>query len=148
MGGRRVEIDPEKAATVRRAFDLYLEGRSLNVIARTLHTEGVPPPRANSRHRRKGWVDATVRVFRHNEKYVGIWRYKERQWVKVPGANRRVPRARPADEVLEQLPPELRIIDQDTWRAARRWGSGRANGTLKSPSGVSVSGELRRGSAA
>jgi DNA invertase Pin-like site-specific DNA recombinase len=114
--GRRIEVDEEKAAIVRRVFDLYLEGRSLNVIARMLHSEGVSPPRANTKHRRKGWVDATIRVFLHNEKYAGIWRYKERQWVKVPGENRRIPRKRESSEVLEQIRPDLRIIDARTWR--------------------------------
>lgn len=114
--GRRIEIDDEKAAVVRRVFSMYLEGRSLNAIARTLHAEGVAPPRANTKHRRKGWVDVTIRVFLHNEKYAGIWRYKERQWVKVPGENRRIPRRREASEVLEQIRPDLRIIDARTWR--------------------------------
>ena len=85
--GRRVEIDEEKANIVRRVFAMYLDGRSLNAIARALHEDGVPPPRANTRHRRKGWVDVTIRCFLHNEKYAGVWRYKERQWVRVPGEN-------------------------------------------------------------
>jgi site-specific DNA recombinase len=117
--GRRLEVDEEKAAVVRRVFALFLDGRSLCAIAKLLHREGVPAPRAGSRHRRQGWINGTIRAFLHNEKYVGIWRYKQTQWIKVPGENRRIPRRREASEVLEQLRPDLRIIDQDTWREVR-----------------------------
>lgn len=113
--GHRLEVDPEKAAVVRRVFALYLDGHSLSGIAKLLCSEGVSPPRAHTRHRRKGWVETTIRTFLHNEKYVGVWRYKEREWAHVPGENRRAPRLRPAAEVMEQLRPELRIIDEDTW---------------------------------
>jgi site-specific DNA recombinase len=146
--GRRIEVDPEKAEVVRRVFAMYLDGRSLNAIARALHREGVPPPRANTRHRRKGWVDATIRVFLHNEKYAGIWRYKERQWVRVPGENRRVPRLREASEVLEQIRPDLRIVDAETWRATlARLAATRARFTRNpdgTPKGRAVIGKQTR----
>ena len=146
--GRRIEIDEQRAEIVRRVFSMHIEGRSLNAIARALFLEGVPPPRANTRHRRKGWVDATIRVFLHNEKYAGIWRYKERQWVKVPGENRRVPRLRDASEVLEQNRPDLRIIDQETWRATQtRLASTRARFTRNpdgTPKGRAVIGKQTR----
>jgi site-specific DNA recombinase len=117
--GKRLEIDEEKAAVVRRVFDLYLSGRSLDSIAKVLCSEGVPPPRAKTRHRRKGWVYGTLREMLHNEKYVGEFRYKERQWMKVPGENRRLPRLRQAGDVLVQLHPELCIVDADMWEAVQ-----------------------------
>ncbi|MGN6108608.1 MAG: recombinase zinc beta ribbon domain-containing protein, partial [Kofleriaceae bacterium] len=55
----------------------------------------------------------------HNEKYVGTWRFKERQWVKVPGTNKRRPRPRAADEVMTSERPDLRIIDPELWTAVR-----------------------------
>jgi hypothetical protein len=48
-----------------------------------------------------------------------VWRFKEKQWVKVPGTNRRQPRARNAAEVIVQQRPELRIIDQKLWDAVQ-----------------------------
>jgi site-specific DNA recombinase len=92
---------------------------SLSAIAKQLSREDIPWPRAGTRHRRQGWVDSTIRVFLHNEKYVGIWRYKTTQWIKVPGENRRVARRRDSSEVLEHLRPDLAIIDQDTWREVK-----------------------------
>jgi site-specific DNA recombinase len=119
VSGHRLEIDEEKAAVVRKIFALYLEGRSLSAIAKQLHREDIPWPRAGTRHRRQGWVHSTIRVFLHDEKYVGIWRYKTTQWIKVPGENRRVARRRDSSEVLKHLRPDLAIIDQDTWREVK-----------------------------
>jgi site-specific DNA recombinase len=51
----------------------------------------------------------------YNERYAGIWRFKERQWVKVPGTNRRLPRDRDASEVITSERPDLRLIDADVW---------------------------------
>ncbi|MBM4362358.1 MAG: recombinase family protein, partial [Deltaproteobacteria bacterium] len=81
----RVEVDEAKAEVVRRVFGLYLEGKSLADIARLLTEERVEPPRANTKHRLKGWVAGTIRNFLHNEAYVGRWSYKKREWRKVPG---------------------------------------------------------------
>jgi hypothetical protein len=49
------------------------------------------------------------------EKYIGIWRFKETQWVNEPGTNRRIARKRPPDEMMVAERPELRIIDADLW---------------------------------
>jgi hypothetical protein len=54
---------------------------------------------------------SATRIVASMPKYVGVWRYKEHQWVEVPGENRRVPRPRDRSEVLEQARPDLRIID-------------------------------------
>jgi DNA invertase Pin-like site-specific DNA recombinase len=117
--GRRLEVDEHKAATVRRIFALYLDGRSYDGIAQLLAKEGVPPPRAHTKHRRRGWVHSSIRAMLHNEKYVGEWRYKERQWLKVPGENRRLPRRRSPEEVMVRCCPDLRIIDDETWKAVQ-----------------------------
>ena len=50
-----------------------------------------------------------------NERYIGVWKFKEREWVKVPGTNRRQPRARNAAEVMVMPRPELRIVKQKVW---------------------------------
>jgi len=118
--GHRIEIDPEGAAIVRRVFDEYLAGRSLEAIARLFNEENVPPPRARTRHRRKGWVASTVREMVRNESYVGIWRYKQQQWVKVPGTNTRRPRKRDAAEVIVREYPERRIIPAEIWSATKK----------------------------
>jgi site-specific DNA recombinase len=144
--GRRILILEEQAAVVRRIFTLYLVGRSLTAIAKQLCKDDVAPPRAGTRHRRMGWCDSTVRVILHNEKYIGVWRFKEREWVKVPGEDRRVPRRRDPQDVLTQVRPELRVIDDDTWQAVqdrlaavRRTYTRNADG---SPKGRALSGRM------
>jgi site-specific DNA recombinase len=66
-----------------------------------------------------GWGSSTIRAMLYNEKYAGVWRFKEREWVKVPGTNRRMPKARPADEVITLERPELRIVPAELWDPVR-----------------------------
>ncbi len=117
--GHRIEVEANGADVVRRIFRLYLDGRSLEAIARLLNDEHVPPPRAQTRHRRKGWVASTIRAMLHNDAYVGTWRYKRQQWVKVPGTNIRRPRKRDESEVICATYPDRRIVDETTWSETR-----------------------------
>lgn len=113
--GNRIVIDEDAAPIIRRIFAEYRDGGALHQISRALNREGIPSPRAGSKHKRFGWGASTIRAILHNEKYAGTWRFKERQWVKVPGTNKRRPRARAADEVMSIERPDLRIIDAELW---------------------------------
>lgn len=117
--GNRIEIDEEMAAVVQRVFMDYRDGGSFTGIARKLQAEAVPPPRAKTRHRRKGWVPGTIRAWLYNETYVGKWTYKKRQWRKAPGSNARRPRERAAAEVMTFDRPELAIIERELWDAVQ-----------------------------
>jgi site-specific DNA recombinase len=117
--GHRIEIDEEAAKIIRRIFRAHLKYQSLDKIARDLNVDGIPSPRQGQRHKRFGWSGGTIRAMLYNECYVGIWKFKEKQWVKVPGTNRRQPRMRPESEVMRFVRPELRIIDEDTWNAVQ-----------------------------
>jgi hypothetical protein len=61
----------------------------------------------------------TIRSIIHNAAYIGRWRYKAREWRKVPGTNIRRPRKRDASDVLENHYPELRIVPPEVWAAAQ-----------------------------
>lgn len=117
--GNKIEIDENEAPIVQRIFTEYRDGGALHRIARDLNREGIPSPRAGTKHKRYGWGTSTIRAILYNEKYAGTWRFKERQWVKVPGTNKRRPRARAADEIMTIERPELRIIDAELWTAVR-----------------------------
>jgi site-specific DNA recombinase len=117
--GHKIEIDEGAAATIRRIFDEYLKGHSYAAIAEMLNRESVPPPRAKTRHRRKGWIASTIRAMLLNESYVGIWTFKKRLWQKVPGTNERRSRERDADQVIRREYPERRIVDVPVWDAVR-----------------------------
>ncbi len=117
--GHRVQIHEADARILVRIFTEYEQGGALHRIAQGLNREGIPSPRAGTKHKRYGWGPTTIRAILRNEKYIGTWRFKEQQWVKVPGTNKRRPRARPADEVMTMERPELRIIDPELWTAVR-----------------------------
>jgi site-specific DNA recombinase len=48
-----------------------------------------------------------------------VWQYKVREWVKVPGENRRLPRLRDDAEVMSQDRLDLSIVTDDVWLAAQ-----------------------------
>ena len=118
--GNKIIIDEAAAAIVVRIFTMYRDEGAFHRISRMLNREGIPSPRAGTKHKRFGWGSSTIRAILYNEKYVGIWRFKERQWVKVPGTNKRRPRDRAADEVITMEHPELRIIDAELWTAVQK----------------------------
>ena len=120
--GRSIEIHEERAVIVRGIFTSYVRGNSLNGIARKLNEDGIPSPReaSGSKHKRKGWGASTIRAMLYNDKYTGTWKFKQRQWVKIPGTNRRIPREREVSEVMVLDRPELRIIDADLWNATQK----------------------------
>jgi len=112
---KSISIDPDRAAVVRRIFEMYASGNSFAGIAATLNADGVQPPRPHSRRTAPGWMDTGVRAMLVNARYVGEWAFGERQWVKAPGTNRRVPRERKQGALVELDRPELAIVDRATW---------------------------------
>lgn len=146
--GSRIELHEEQAAVVRRIFEMYLAGRSLAMIAKTLNDEGVPSPRAKTKHRRNGWIASTVRAMLHNDRYTGAWVYNRREWARDPITGKKRPKLRDESEVIRADHPELRIIDPATWQAAqdrlagvREYYTRNADGT---PKGRAVPGRKTR----
>lgn len=113
--GNKIEIHPRESIIIRRIFEEARSGRSLAAIAAGLNGDRIPSPRVGSKHKCFGWGASTSRAILYNERYAGVWRFKERQWVKVPGTNRRQPQPRNAAEVMTMERPELRIIEASVW---------------------------------
>lgn len=113
--GRRIVVDEEAAATIRRVFTLYLDGHSFDAIAKTFNAKNVPYARLGKKFRRKGWVASSISAILHNGAYIGEWKYNVREWRKVPGTNTRRPRKRPESEVIVQMFPERRIVPVELW---------------------------------
>lgn len=65
----KLVIDPEKAAVVRRIFDMYISGIGARKIAVTLTEEGILSPTG------KAWNQKTVLNILEQEKYIGdtLW---------------------------------------------------------------------------
>ncbi len=117
--GKKIEIVDVDARIVIRIFTEFADGRGMSTIAHDLNREGIPSPRSRMRHRWSGWSVGSVREMLRNERYIGVWRFKTMQWVKVPGTNRRLPRKRPSSETMVQERPDLSIIEITLWQSVQ-----------------------------
>ncbi|MEO3475704.1 recombinase family protein [Roseomonas sp. CAU 1739] len=110
------EIDPVEAATVRRMFEAYAEGRSPRAIAQALNAGGTVGPAGTP------WYDVTIRgrpgredgILR-NPIYVGRMRWNRHARVRDPVSGQRVYRAHVAEDIVEVAVPEMRIISDTLW---------------------------------
>lgn len=62
---RKLTINEEQAVIVREIFDMYLNGKGSNIIARTLNERAVPAPGGDT------WHQARIMQILRNEKYIG-----------------------------------------------------------------------------
>jgi site-specific DNA recombinase len=116
--GNRILIDEERAAVVRDIFAAYVGGESRERIAHRLNREHVEPAR-RGRYKNKGWTAETVRSILRNKAYTGEWTYGRREWMKVPGTNKRRPRPRAPNQWIVNTFPERRIVDARLWAEAQ-----------------------------
>ncbi|MCG7870525.1 MAG: recombinase family protein [Candidatus Thiodiazotropha lotti] len=115
------EIDEEQAAIIRRIFTEYaLENVSPKKIAARLNAEHTPSPSG------KGWTQSTINGNRrrgtgilNNALYIGQMIWNRQKFLKDPSTGKRVARLNPETEWIRQDVPELRIIPQDLWDAAK-----------------------------
>ena len=117
-----LEIDPQKADTLRRIFCDFANGLSSIQIATALNEEGIPGPRGGE------WNASTIRGdpkkltgILNNPLYVGRLVWGRRQWRRNPDSEMRERRYRLRDrsQWIEVAVPDLRIIDTVLWEAVR-----------------------------
>jgi site-specific DNA recombinase len=117
MRGLRA-VNAVEAAIVRRIFAEYAAGLAPREIAKRLNADGVPPPRggfwrANTivghRTRRNGILN--------NDLYAGRIVFNRQRFIRDPITRKRVSRPNPESEWVIQDAPDLRIIDDEAWRA-------------------------------
>ena len=118
--GSTFEIDDEQAVWVRWIFTQYAEGWSVQRVAHELNRLKIKSPRNGS------WAVSALygapkkgSGVLNNELYIGRYIWNRSQWVKDPDTGNRQRIDRPADEWKINDVPELRIIDQKLWEAAR-----------------------------
>lgn len=114
------KIDHREAEIVRRIFRMFAAGVAPRSIARTLNAEGIAGPGG------KSWGDTTIRghVKRgtgivNNELYIGRLIWNRLRYVKAPSTGKRVSRLNPSSNWIIKDVPELRIVDDALWQAAR-----------------------------
>ncbi len=117
-GERR--INDIQAGVVRRIFRDYANGVSPQAIARRLNDEGIPGPDGGL------WSNGTLRGHAkrgtgllNNELYVGRLVWNRQRYVKDPRSGRRVSRINPEAEWIITEVPDLRIVGDALWQAAK-----------------------------
>ena len=109
-------INKVEAATIRRIFCDFADGKSPRSLARGLNSEGIPGPRG------KAWTGSTIRGHSkrgtgilNNELYVGTRVWNRLRYVKNPETGKRASRLNTPDKWITKDQPELRIVDQALW---------------------------------
>ncbi len=115
------EIYEAQAKIVRRIFREYaFENKSPKKIASGLNEEKIPCPSG------KTWAQSTINGNRrrgtgilNNNLYIGELVWNRQRFIKDPSTGRRVPRFNPESEWIRQDVPDLRIVPQELWDAAK-----------------------------
>jgi DNA invertase Pin-like site-specific DNA recombinase len=115
------EIDKTQADIIRRIFKEYAhENISPKKIAARLNAERIPSPSG------KGWTQSTINSNRrrgtgilNNELYIGQMVWNRQRFLKDPVSGKRVARLNPESEWVRQDVPDLRIVPQNLWEAAK-----------------------------
>ena len=117
--GKTLVVDTQQAEVVRRIFQMSAAGCSLKKIATLLNREGVEPPRPRADRPNATWCPTAIREMLYRELYAGRFIWNSSRFVKVPGTNKRVRRARPKSEwhIIER--DDLRIIEPELWDAVQ-----------------------------
>lgn len=102
----------EEARVVLRIWTMYAERIGCHSIATALNDDGIPAPRTKS-FKQKRWTQQTVWNILNQEKYVGIWRYRQTRVVKDPDRDKLDQQARPKSEWLVTEREDLRIVPKD-----------------------------------
>ena len=118
--GHVLEIDEDEARWVRWIFERYADGWFGRRIAGELNRLRVPSPRGGT------WALSAIYADRKkgcgilaNELYIGQVIWNRSRWIKDPDIGKRKRIERPRSEWLVQDVPELRIVSDELWRAAR-----------------------------
>jgi len=114
------EIIEEQAEVIRRIFREYVAGKGPQRIAADLNRDGIPSPTGGR------WNDTSIRGNRiigsgilNCELYVGRLVWNRQKKLKNPDTGRYAYRLNPQSEWVFGKAPELRILPQELWDAAK-----------------------------
>lgn len=107
-------LDPARAATVRRIFDMAIKGHGIGSIAKTLNREGVP-----TISKAKNWHDSYIYKILTNRACIGEFqpRVLHIEKVETPGKpTRKVKKFQPIGQPLKNYFPSV-VKDEDFFKA-------------------------------
>jgi site-specific DNA recombinase len=124
-----LEIAEEEAAVVRHIFERYLAGQTPRQIAGQLNVDGVLPPRGGDT-----WRASTINGNKRrangilqSEIYKGVIVWNRLRMMRDPSTGRRISRANDPSEIQRVAAPHLRLITDETFRAAQERKAERAH---------------------
>ncbi|WP_454819262.1 recombinase family protein [Labrys neptuniae] len=113
-------INADQASVIRRIFRDFADGRSAKAIAFRLNHEGIAGPTGGV------WGASTLNGnpkrnngILNNELYIGRLVWNRQRFIKDPDTGKRQARPNPESEWVIQEVPELRILDDELWTAAK-----------------------------
>src|SRR5262245_59811779 len=109
-------INEGQAAIVRQIFELCSRGAGLKTIAKTLNADRVLAPKSQQ-GRPCAWAPTSVRAVLRNETYRGVIVWNKTRKRDVDGQKHQRPR--PASDWIRTEAPQLQIVSEALWRAAR-----------------------------
>src|SRR4051812_27324086 len=115
------EIEPTEAPIVERIFRDFVAGLSPKQIAKNLNRENIAGPFGGP------WSPSTIygspkrgTGILNNELYVGRLVWNRLRYVKNPDTGKRVSRLNPEAEWMRKEVPQLRIVSDEAWAAAKQ----------------------------
>ena len=113
-------INEGEAEIIRRIFHEFAAGKSPRAIVRDFNAKRVLGPHGGT------WMDTTIRGHAsrgtgilNNELYIGKLVWNRLRYVKNPDTGKRISRINPKSEWIIQDVPELRIVEDSVWEAAK-----------------------------
>ncbi len=105
-------VNPEQAVIVRRLYRMFMEGKTVGMIARELTAEGIPTPGG-----KEEWQASTVSSILQNEKYRGSARLQKCYTTDFLTKSRKVNEGEVPQYYIEHS--HEAIIDPDEWDAVQ-----------------------------
>ena len=113
------QIIPEEKVVIIRIFEMYVAGASYAVIAKALNAEGILSPQRPHKGKIRAWCPSAIREMLLNEKYRGVVIWNRTETVRNRETGKTEKRPRPESEWVRVEVPELRIVSDELWQAAR-----------------------------
>jgi site-specific DNA recombinase len=116
--GVRLEVREDEAAVVRRIFELYAGGKSLQKIAKQLNAQAVVSPQPQKGRISRSWCPSSVRTILRNARYRGHVIWGKTVKVRSKSGKRIYKRTAPDKWVVREI-PEQRIVSEELWASVQ-----------------------------
>jgi site-specific DNA recombinase len=116
--GVRLAAREDQAAIVRRIFEMYAGGNSLQKIAKQLNAEKVISPQPQKGRISRSWCPSSIRTILRNERFRGQVIWGKTVKVRAKTGKRIYKRTTPDKWVVREI-PEQRIVSEELWNAVQ-----------------------------